>query len=540
MGSYKTFKDFFKDKIDNGELIVKEDIETVDEKDENIANNRLFVWNFEKKHLSAFMNVFERYNSKSTNFSSRQVLQSDIRWIVNDMIRSGYNPVECLLYASKLINMKLQNDRSLKNIIAEEIRDIYKRQKDETIKVIEHIIDMWTWTPQIKIVISSIGYIGDNEQLFDKILTTYGEDDIYKLEVFYALFDNKTPENLERCLKIIISLKEYVKEDNIIAKRFIEGIDSLGNSVIELVRKYSNIPGVSKYGKKVLHKVMLKYDDNLYFQENDQMYLKQLAKRSISDDDAYFEFLNYCKKHYKAKNSNNLFYFSRFANFSIAEDFLIKVLQENKISNQHIRNTAIISLGNLGSKGLETDILSTLRGLESDPNNEYAVLVSYILMYNKLRDNSYIERLVDIFSTNKEYELGELYLVLKNADIAKNPLLLPHVQLALEDKFYELVHKRNYGSLELLTLNLQFFYSQRLYSFISEDLHAMINDFLKNYVEENNNIKSDIIINLINVIACNWNQNVEKIMFMLYRSQDIKVQQAALKKLQERDIQPPK
>jgi p-aminobenzoyl-glutamate transporter AbgT len=33
------------------------------------------------------------------------------------------------------------------------------------------------------------------------------------------------------------------------------------------------------------------------------MYLKQLAKRSISDDDAYFEFLNYCKKHYKAKNS---------------------------------------------------------------------------------------------------------------------------------------------------------------------------------------------------------------------------------------------
>lgn len=537
MGSYKTFKDFFKDKIDNGELVVKEAIETVDEKDENIANNRLFVWNFEKKHLSAFIDIFDRYNSKSTNISSRRILQSEIEGIVNDMIRSGYNPVECLLYASKVINMKLQNDRTLRNVISEEIRDIYKRQKDETIKVIEHIIDMWTWTPQIKIVISSIGYIGDNEQLFDKILNTYGEDDIYKLEVFYALFDNKTPENLERCLKIIISLKD-LKEDNIIAKRFVDGVDCLGALGIEAVRKYANTPGVSKYGKKVLHKVMLKYDDNLDFSENDQMYLKQLVKRSFNEDEAYIEFLDYCLKHYKSKNNNDVFFFSRFAKISIAEDFLIKVLQENKISNQHNINTAIISLGYLGSKG--ADVLNALKMLETKPSNEYAVLVAYILMYNRLKNNFYIERLVDIFANNKEYELGELYNVLKNADMAKNTFILPYIQRALVDKFYELVHKRNYSSLRFLTLNLQLFSSVKLFSFISEDLHSMIYDFLKNYVESYTNIKSDIIINLINVIACKWNQNVEKIMFMLYRSQDMKVQQVALKKLQERDIQPPK
>ena len=175
-----------KDLLANENLELARDIEKVVHQDENIANNRLFVWNFEQVDLEEFLTYFQMYKDRIVSVTLRQNLSSQLMRKVNNMIREGYNPVECMLYASKCINMRLQNDKELQTILAERIRDAYLAQEDETIAVIKNILKMWTWVPQINVVITAIGLIGDNQELLDNIMLNYAEDPIYKTKVFYA------------------------------------------------------------------------------------------------------------------------------------------------------------------------------------------------------------------------------------------------------------------------------------------------------------------------------------------------------------------
>ena len=54
---FNSFKDFF----DNSDVKFEAPVETISRQDENMANNRLFVWNFESVDLEEMVDIFELY-----------------------------------------------------------------------------------------------------------------------------------------------------------------------------------------------------------------------------------------------------------------------------------------------------------------------------------------------------------------------------------------------------------------------------------------------------------------------------------------------
>jgi len=523
--AYSSFKDFF----EHEEMEFRREIETVVHSDENIANNRLFVWNFEETDLEEFLEYFQIYKESTISISSRLKLSGNLMRKMNEMMREGYNPVECMLYASKTINMKLQNDKELQDLLAERIKDVYLKQEEETVAVLENIIKMWAWVPQIKVVITAIGLIGDNQELLDDILLYYGEDPMYKTKLFYAFMQNKTQNNLERVLKIIMNLQDC-EEDNTLGKVFIKEISGFGYEGSKLIAKYYDNPGISRVGSRILKKIMFQDSSIATKDKEDGLYRNNLANKSISDDMAYKDFLEDCQKNY----DDNAFYLCRFSRPDIGA-FLKSVIEDENVSPKN-RNTAIVSLGIIGAKGY-SPAAAILDECERRGGNSYAVIVANVLLSN----TEYVRRLVDIFCQKKDYELSELYSILRSANVVSYTYAVNLVASAFETKFRDLLKQGEYEQLNCLTANFQMFWDKKMFRLLSKGILDEMQNVLVIYAQNKVEVPTAIIISMIETVVHNWNSGVEKAIFALYKQSDNqKVQEVSFRKLKERKIEPPK
>lgn len=522
---YNSFADFFAE----GQYELKRDVEVAIHNDENIANNRLFVWNFEEVDLEEYLEYFKIYKSTQINVASRQNLSGNLMRKMNAMIREGYNPVECMLYASKIINMRLRNDTELQIILGERIKDVYIKQSAETISVLENIMDMWTWAPQIKVVITAIGLIGDNQELLDKMMINYAEDPSYKKKVFYALLENKSLVNLERILKIIMNLQDN-EEDNAIGRAFTKEITYFGYEGIKMIAKYYENPAISRIGTRVLKRIMLKEGVISDPNGDDELYRKNLANKSAKDDLAFKDFREECYERY----DDDAFFLARFSRVEIGE-FLKDAIEDKKLTDTQ-RDTAIISLGIIGGKGYQP-AEAILDKCEKRGCNEYAVTIAKVI----LGDKAYAQKLAQYMSVSKDYELSDLYRVIRASGIVNSPSVKKLVQDALEDEFINLLEKRDYQKLEYLTGNFQMFHDKKLWAFLSWNMLEDMREVLMIYSKNGTDLPTSIAISLIETVVPNWSNDVEKTIFTLYKNSDnSKVRELSYKKLKERKIEAPK
>lgn len=520
---YSSFKDLFR----NEGINVEREVETVVHKDENIANNRLFVWNFEEIDLEEFIEIFTNFKEEKTTASSRQNLSSALLRKMGSMMREGYNPVECVLYASKIINKKLQNDNEVQSILAERIRDVYIRQEGETEAVLKNIIEMWSWVPQIKVVIMSIGLIGDNEELLDMVARTYMEDMNYRTKVFYAFMQNKTPNNLERVMKMIMNLKD-TEEDISLGRIFQKDIHGFGVEGVQMVGKYYDNPAVSRSASKVLRKIMLRsgYVKN----RDDEMYQSTLAKKSERDESAYHDFIQECRERKDEKS----FFLTRFSRGD-AGTFLKEVLEQDFLSDSE-RNTVLVSMGILGLKGY-SPAYSVIDKAEHKNENDYAAIVAKML----LGDDYAAKKLVEAFCSKEDYELGNLYRVLKAANVSNYQTETGKVRRGLRDKFRELVENGNDKQLICLTSNFQMFWDNKLYSLLDMDTLKDMCAVLKRYAKNSSDIPDAVIISMIETLMHRYSKDFEAALFALYKhSTNRKIQELSYKKLKSREIQAPR
>lgn len=521
---YSSFDAFFESEGMN----LKREVETAVQRDENIANNRLFVWNFEEVDLEEFVEIFTNFKEEKTTPSSRQNMSSVLLRKMGNMMREGYNPVECMLYASKIINKKLQNDNEVQSILAERIRDVYIKQEGETEAVLKNIIEMWTWVPQIKVVIMAIGLIGDNEELLDLVAHNYMEDTNYRTKVFYAFVHNKTSANLDRVMKLIMNLKD-TEEDALLGRLFQKEINGFGIEGIQVIEKYYDNPAVSRSGSKVLRKIMLK-GGNISNSEDDDMYRSNLAKRSEREEGAYHEFMQDCRE----RRDERALFLARFSKGE-AGTFLKEVLEQDSLTDS-ARSTALVSVAILGLKGY-SPARAIIEKAEDKDNKDYGAMVAKIL----LGDDSAAEELVKTLCENQDYELSGLYRVLRAANILNYQKETDKVRRKIRDKFKEYVEDRNYNPLIYLTANFQMFWDNRLYSLLDIETIKAMCDVLNEYAGNAVNIPETIVISMIETLMYSYSKEVEEVLFALYKnSNNRKIQELCFKKLKGREIQAPK
>lgn len=514
--------------VQEGNLELTERNAIVTHKDENIANNRLFVWNFEVNDLEEYIRIFNIYKAKEISMQSRNELNTQLRRKMNSMLKEGYIPVECMLYASKVINSKISNDHELIDILAELIRNVYLSKPEETLQVLHNIIDSWAWIPQLRIVISAVSLIGDNE-LLDKILNNFSSDERLRITVFYAFLQNKTEENLKRVMQIILNLSNESTVDLQISKIFKKEIQGFGNTGIEYLKKYyDNRVAYGKLGNKTIKQGLINMNVNLDKEKDIYMYMNRLAKESRRDPNAYNEFLQLCKENPEKQGA----YVARFSLPTIADDFLIPYIEQPNVSTWN-RNVAIISLGHLGRNGYK-NIKTVLQRYKE--TNQEAWMVAMMLN----GDDEAVKKFADRLSQKPEFENNSLFGLVINAGIAALTDLIPLVQQELYKTYLDLVTMRMHTALENFSSNLQVFWGKKLFSLISGDLlNAIIRD-LKTYAYEQT-FTEETVISLLEVLLHRFGNSVEKIMFLLYQSdcpQNIRMY--ILKTLKGMDIQPPK
>ena len=521
----------FSDFITNSGMEFEKTVETVVRKDENMANNRLFVWNFEAADLEEMVDLFEIYKGEAIGESSRQKLNSALLRKMNNMLREGFNPIECMLYASKVINHKLLNDKLVQDILAERIRDVYIKREAETIDILKNIMEMWTWIPQLRIVIVSIGLIGENEELLDLVSLNYGEDESLKDRAFHAFMQNKSLSNLERALKIIANLQN-TEDDQIMGRRFMKEVSGFGWEGMKIIEKYNDHPAMSRAGRAVIKKIMIKNGTMVEDVNDDGMYREALATKSSKDDMAFKDFMEDCRE----KQDRRACFLCRFSRAD-AGQFLKEVLENSGELDAAARNDALISLAIIGQKGYHQAAAIIKHAYQEDDDN-YAPIIAEVI----LGDRSAGKKMVDIWCEKKEFELFSLFGILRTSNFRFYDESLKEFQGILDTRFRELVEKKDFYALEILTGNLEILWDKKLYFILSMDLLKYMQKLLTEYANgERNELPEAIVISMINTVVHSWSGSVETAIFQLFHnSENPRVQQMSYKILQAREVQAPK
>ena len=512
--------------LESAEIEIHRTVEKIDPRDENIVNNRVFVWNFERDDLNEFINYFRIYRNMQMNADSRQTLNSRLNGKINSMLNEGYIPIECMLYASKVINTKMRNDRILENILAERIRDVYIRKTYESIEVFKNILEKWTWEPQLRIVIAAIGLIGDNEELLDEIFQRFATYEPFKVAVFYAFLKNPTASNLERAMKMVMALQEDLPIDQQIGNIFKKDFFKFGESGTKVLEKYADNPGISKLGKRILRQITLRAGLG---DETESV----IASKSKEDGDAYREFLAYCES---TDNPNQAAFLCRFSRPDIAKDFLIDFLRKNTTSDDS-RQTGLISMAYLKANGF-SDAKEIVREFKSNDQCHNGYLMAMLI----LQDIEAAQDIVDILTQNPDHKLQDFYRRLINADIKNNAGALRIIQQEIQMRLYSLLRSNdNPAALITLTDNMKAFWTRKISYLLSDTCLKIITSALSDYSEDSINLDEDVAISLIAIRKNHhYNDEFEKILFKLYERKDsTKVRNFIYQILKSRDTGAP-
>lgn len=187
---------------------------------ETIVNNSLFLFEFEESHVHNFLKVYNYYLKNNVR-QRYNTLQNDLRAIGFDLIDNfSINPIECMLYASKIIDSYL-SDVKLSRTIAKVIKMFYERLgHDIYTETLFHVVQYWgKWESQIKICIMASSKSMEYD-LAEYIFDNFFDNLFYKVEVFSSMMDSKLELFIPTILEIINELNPSEETDRIIGNLF--------------------------------------------------------------------------------------------------------------------------------------------------------------------------------------------------------------------------------------------------------------------------------------------------------------------------------
>ncbi len=517
----------------SAEIEIHRTVETIDPRDENIVNNRVFVWNFERADLDEFINYFRLYRGMQVNADSRQKLNSRLNGKVNSMLNEGYIPIECMLYASKVINSRITNDHELIEILAERIRDVYLRKTDASIEVFNNILDKWSsWIPLLKIVITAIGLIGDNDELLDILFQRFSSDEQLKITVFFAFMKNKNASNLDRAMKIVMGLQENVQIDERIGRAFTKEFIKFGQLGAKALEKYRDNPGMSKLGRRIFNKIQIEsgVSTDAEDSELDASY-SILARNSKNDHDAYLKFLQFCEE---TNDKHQAAFLCRFSSADVVEDFLKDYLLDTT-TKTYSREVGLISLAYLKSSGYK-DAKDLIREFKDRRECRDGYLIAMMIV----NDAEAIQNFVDLLTREPDHKLGKFFGLLRNATLQSSGQALTSIQQEIVNRLYTLLRGNNFQAMDVFTSNLKIFWDQRLFYLLSDTCLRNINSAIWDYTKGLIRLDENVVISLIAIGLHRYNNEFEGILFELYRSTELpKLKNFIFRSLKERDIKAP-
>lgn len=532
--------------INDGKISVIEPIMTLNKVPENIdtgksrenkAKNRLFYWLFEEKDLRE---ITEAYQSFREAMATSEMVEKHIGdldkaldRITERIIRKGINPIEAMLYGSKVINSLLvrpQYSRKIMEMHAYKIASIYLSDKENTVKVLKHIIRHWSWIPQNKIVIMVTGLIREDESLYEEIRDKYSGNNTYKRELFYTYLKSSNKEDIEQILNMVANLDEDKPLDNEISRVILEEYSTYGKFGFDMLMDMKNNGMPSRFGMKVIRKIIQKsaYKSTVEEKQND-VNLLTTAKNSITDDSAYDEI----KSAFMANEVlGEVLYQSRFSRREVSP-LIIDKIKNGSLDDRELSN-AYMSLGFLANKGSGEAKQFLLNRVSNGEYEKTVVLASQLLAGSENAAND----IAELFSLCKETEFYSTQRLLNQVKGYRETELL---QKSIELEFLKRSQVEDDGFKRML-FNLGNLYNHKNGRLISENIKEQC---LKMIKERHSNVigKLDsLLITVIDILKNYYSTEFEALMFELQHDSKSsnKVKQYAMDILGEQDITAPR
>ena len=516
-------------------------IEKHEHADENSADTRVFTWKFAPDDLKKFIEVFRAYNGRTDSDMSRKILGNGLQTQCAAMLKAKCLPVECMLYASKVSNEHMSDDTV--NVIAASIKAVYNGRKQETADVLAHILNSWTWIPQMRITIVAVGLIRERDELFDYMMPLAAID-MLKKSVAWTLMQSKTKANLDRAMSIVIGLRAGSNIDKDIGEMFekeFSGFTALGIDFLkEYLGDYIKNPDVfnSNFGRGTIKDIMRDLQI-----EPDEHYIDELAQRSRDDDRAYEEFLSICRE----KNDENLTFIARFSRKSLIDDFLEPLIRCEGASLS-AKNNALISAAQLAySKGSDKSryikrVQDLLREYQQFPEYEYSCLMGLLI----INDQHAVGELITLLKQKSSKELFTMYTAMNSATLVKSRNMLPRLQAEIYKALVDTFRRGTVIEMAHLASNLQVFNRRNVEELISVDTVREINKILLEYANNTSLLTNYAAIGLINA-GMNFIQSNDfarpefiKVLFKLYdQRSNFRIRNVAADCLRKMDIDPP-
>lgn len=412
-------------------LVSLKDINEVSEgggESTNTCSNKLFYWNFESYYIEDLVRCYEKITTSNINAGKLHELEIDLKCIAEEMMSENTCPIEAILYASKVVNNILINNNSLIETIGNVIAYIYSRNESEYKDTVKFILEEWSWTTQIMILINACGKIEDIG-LLNIIYDRHTKGDT-RLQALKAFMNVNKEVCVDYTLKLISLTQEIDNTEVQMAKYFIHNyVKNFGNSYIKKAEEYLNIPTINKQARKIISRV-IPSASKMEVITLDVM-IKKAKNWDVEND---FEEVFTTWMH-SGSTRKNAFLAIRYSNSPIVEDLIVSILNKYRCNSIEV-GTALITLAQWGSRRGCSQLFYDL--IEEHKSDATKKVYCNSAMCSLGKEDDAIE-LIKEFLEENYYDSRQIFSMIRDCAYKSNQLL----RYAVQTVYYEYLHSND-------------------------------------------------------------------------------------------------
>lgn len=494
-------------------LVSLKDINEVSEgggESTNTCSNKLFYWNFESYHIEDLVRCYEKFTSNNINLGKLHELEIELKCIAQEMMGENTCPIEAILYASKVINNILVNNNALVETIGNVIAYIYSRNESEYKETIKFILEEWSWTIQIMILINACGKIEDID-LLNIVYDRHTKGDT-RLQALKAFMNVKKDICVDYTLKLISLTQEIDNTEVQMAKYFIHNYTkNFGTSYIKRAEEYLNIPTINKQARKIISRV-IPSASKMEVITLDVM-IKKAKNWDVENDfeEVFNTWMN------NSSTRKNAFLAIRYSNSPIVEELIMSILNKYKCNSIEI-GTALITLAQWGSRRGCSKLFYDL--VEEHKNDITKKVYCNAALCSLGKEEDAIE-LIREFLEENYYDSRQIFSIIRDCAYKSNQLLRYAVQTIYyeylnsdeEEKIikaingaYELCDKPkfNFKDIVLPSIKNSIGITQKINTIYSDNVYVAVINLVERLLNDKNKDEFiDILFFIIESKECN-------------------------------------
>ena len=139
-----------------------------------VRHSSLFHQPFSEHICEQLCNIFQKYQT-ATDHSTRRTALEDIENLITNDTPDETPTLECLLYATRIVNSIIDNNAVLFDCLADKVAQCYCRNGEIAFDAVKHIFERWNWDCQVGIALIGAIKAEDNPAKRQELLFRFNK-----------------------------------------------------------------------------------------------------------------------------------------------------------------------------------------------------------------------------------------------------------------------------------------------------------------------------------------------------------------------------